>query len=460
MKTIIKIALTGTLLLSLASCSDSFFEQYPSNNVTEGNFYKTDEDFNQGIYSCYDKMKTQMAFYLNELAYRSDECYLESMAVSTQDRYDIDRFQEKSNNGIMKNIWNAWYNGIYRCNDVLGHMAGKTLVNGDKYRGEALFLRSWWYFSLYRVFGGVPVTTTVVSPADAKNIARCSDEDMYNRLTEDLTEAISLLPEKRSKEVARVTKIAAQALLAKVYLTFGKYPEAQKVLEDAMTDTGYGLMATTAQVFDVSNKMNKEIIFALYYNKTNDHGHGYWYSTNTNVLADVRNPTPEFKAIYSADDNRLNLINTYTKITNSLYAMTKWMDTYDAQFTQQVGNDFPLLRYADVVLMYAEALGQQGNISGALTYLNKTRKRAGLTELTEAEVVDKKTFIQELADERGREFALEGQRWFDLVRLDLAVDFFKARGYSVDSHNLLFPIPQDQIEIVNDKSILWQNPGF
>ena len=383
MKTIIKIALTGTLLLSLASCSDSFFEQYPSNNVTEGNFYKTDEDFNQGIYACYDKMKTQMAFYLNELAYRSDECYLESMAVSTQDRYDIDRFQEKSNNGIMKNIWNAWYNGIYRCNDVLGHMAGKTLVNGDKYRGEALFLRSWWYFSLYRVFGGVPVTTTVVSPADAKNIARCSDEDMYNRLTEDLTEAIALLPVKRSKEVARVTKIAAQALLAKVYLTFGKYPEAQKVLEDAMTDTGYGLMATTAQVFDISNKMNKEIIFALYYNKTNDHGHGYWYSTNTNVLADVRNPTPEFKAIYSADDNRLNLINTYTKITNSLYAMTKWMDTYDAQFTQQVGNDFPLLRYADVVLMYAEALGQQGNISGALTYLNKTRKRAGLTELTE-----------------------------------------------------------------------------
>lgn len=460
MKTIIKIALTGTLLLSLASCSDSFFEQYPSNNVTEGNFYKTDEDFNQGIYACYDKMKTQMAFYLNELAYRSDECYLESMAVSTQDRYDIDRFQEKSNNGIMKNIWNAWYNGIYRCNDVLGHMAGKTLVNGDKYRGEALFLRSWWYFSLYRVFGGVPVTTTVVSPANAKNIARCSDEDMYNRLTEDLTEAIALLPEKRSKEVARVTKIAAQALLAKVYLTFGKYPEAQKVLEDAMTDTGYGLMATTAQVFDISNKMNKEIIFALYYNKTNDHGHGYWYSTNTNVLADVRNPTPEFKAIYSAEDNRLNLINTYTKITNSLYAMTKWMDTYDAQFTQQVGNDFPLLRYADVVLMYAEALGQQGNISGALTYLNKTRKRAGLAELTEAEVADKKAFIQELADERGREFALEGQRWFDLVRLDLAVDFFKARGYSVDSHNLLFPIPQDQIEIVNDKSILWQNPGF
>lgn len=304
------------------------------------------------------------------------------------------------------------------------------------------------------------MTTTVVSPSDAKTIARCSDEDMYNRLTQDLSEAISLLPAKRSAETARVTKIAAQTLLAKVYLTFGKYPEAQKVLEDAMTDTGYGLMATTAQVFDISNKMNKEIIFALYYNKTNDNGHGYWYSTNTGVLADITNPTKQFKSLYSAEDNRFNLINTYTKISSSLYAMTKWMDTYDAQFTTQVGNDFPMLRYADVVLMYAEALGQQGNISEALTYLNKTRKRAGLIELTEAEVADKKAFIQELASERGREFALEGQRWFDLVRLGLAVDYFKGLGYSLDDHNLLFPIPQDQIEIVNDKSILWQNPGF
>ncbi len=460
MNKIIKLALTGAALLSLSSCGDSFFEQYPSNSITEGNFYKTDDDFNQGIYSCYHKMKTQMGFYLNELAYRSDECLLESMAVSTQDRYDLDHFQEKSNNGILSDIWNAWYNGIYRCNDVLVHMEGKNIANADKYRGEALFLRSWWYFTLYRVFGCVPVTTTVVAPADAKRVPRCTDDEMYTRLTEDLSEAIDLLPAKKSAEVARVTKIAAQALLAKVYLTFGKYPEAQAVLEDALKDSSYGLMPVTGDVFDINKKMNKEIIFALYYNKTNDNGHGYWYSTSTSVMADIKNPTAEFKALYNESDNRLALINTYTKINNSLYAMTKWMDTYDAQFTKQVGNDFPLIRYADVVLMYAEALGQQGRIADALPYLNQTRTRAGLPELTEAEVSDKKTFIQELADERGREFALEGQRWFDLVRLGLAVDFFKERGYSIDSHELILPIPQDQIEIVNDNSILWQNPGF
>ena len=86
--------------------------------------------------------------------------------------------------------------------------------------------------------------------------------------------------------------------------------------------------------------------------------------------------------------------------------------------------------------------------------------RAGLPALSAAEVSGKEAFIKELADERGREFALEGQRWYDLVRLGLAVSFFKDMGYTIDAHQLIFPIPQDQIQIVNDKSILWQNPGY
>ena len=157
---------------------------------------------------------------------------------------------------------------------------------------------------------------------------------------------------------------------------------------------------------------------------------------------------------------RLALIATYTKISSTVYAMTKWYDTYDATYTTQVGNDFPHLRYADVVLMYAEALASTDGIPAALPWLNKTRTRAGLDELTTAEVPDKNTFVRELAAERGREFALEGHRWFDLVRLGLAVEYFQGLGYSLDAHNLLFPIPQSQIEIVNNKSILWQNPGF
>ena len=444
---------------ALSSCGEGFFEQYPSNDITEGNFYKTDDDFNQGVVSCYAKLKTMMSFHLTEIGYRSDENILESMAVSTQDRYDIDNFIETASNGILSDIWDAWYNVIYRCNDVLDHMNGVQIPNHNKYRGECLFMRSWWYFNLYRTFGVVPIARTVVPPAAAKLIPRCTEEEMYSLLTEDLAEAARLLPDTRNAEKARVTGIAAYTLLAKVYLTFGKHAEARTALDEAMKATGYGLESTTKRVFDINNKMNKEVIFALYYNKTNDNGHGYWYSANTDVMADIRNPTPEFKAIYDESDNRLALIDTYTKIQSNLFAMTKWYDTYDATYTTQVGNDFPHLRYADITLMYAEALAET-DLPTALTWLNKTRIRAGLDELTSDDVKTKAEFIRELAAERGREFALEGHRWFDLVRLGLAVEHFRNLGYTLDAHNLIFPIPQNQIEIVNNPSILWQNPGF
>ena len=445
----------SVLSFGLISCGDEFFEKYPSNNITEGNFYQTENDFNQGVYACYAKLKTQSGFHITEVAHRSDECILKSMAVSTQDRYDIGHFAENASNGILSDIWNAWYNGIYRCNDVLDHMPQDVSGKMAQYKAEALFLRSWWYFSLYRCFGGVPLVTKVETPADSKLVPRCTAEQMYQRLVDDLTYASENLPATRSAEVARVTKIAAQALLGKVYLTFGNPAAAEEILALAMQDTNYGLMDTTAEAFDIDNKgaKNKEFIFILYYNKENDNGHGLWYSATTSVKADIQNPTAEFKAIYDpAKDNRFTLIDDYDMITPSVYAMKKWSDTYHEVYTTQVGNDFPHLRYADVVLMYAEALAQQDRVSDACIYLNKTRKRAGLDEFN---TTDKTAFIKELADERGREFALEGQRWFDLVRLGLADEVLGA-----DQNHLVFPIPNDQIEIVNNKNILWQNPGF
>ena len=182
--------LLGVAALGTVSCSDSFFEQYPSNSVTENNYYITDDDFDQGVAACYHKLKTQMGYHLNELAYRSDECCKQAMTVSDASTYYFDHFEENSSNAIMSDIWNAWYNGIYRCNDVLDHLEGREeLPNYDKYRGEVLFMRSWWYFNLYRAFGGVPIAHKVVSPADAKTIRRCTDDEMYALLTGDLAEA-------------------------------------------------------------------------------------------------------------------------------------------------------------------------------------------------------------------------------------------------------------------------------
>jgi len=463
MKKIAYILSLGLLMGSAASCSDAFFGQYPSNNVTEGNFYQTEADFNQGVYSCYAKLKSQSGFFISELGYRSDEALLESMAVSTQDRYDLDHFQENSSNPILSDVWGGWYNGIYRCNDVLDHMKGSSLSSAkmDQYKGECLFIRSWFNFNLYRVFGCVPLINRVVSPADAKGIKRCTPDEMLSRLETDLKEAIELLPEARPAEKARVSKIAAQAMLGKVYLTFQKYAEAEEVLGDALKDANYGLMPTTGDAFSVANKMNKEIIFALCYNKSNDFGHGYWWTSNTPVEADRRVPTVETAALFDqAKDNRWPLIHDFIEIVkNSVYVMPKWNDTYDATYTTQVGNDFPLIRYADVVLSYAEALGLGGNVSAAIPYINQTRTRAGLDALP-VQNMSREAFVKELADERGREFTYEGQRWFDLVRLGLAVDYFQSLGYTLDNHELILPIPNDQLEIYNNDSILWQNPGY
>lgn len=456
MKKISYLTATVAAILTLGSCGEKFFEQYPSNSVTEGNFYQSEDDFNQGVYSCYYKLKTGIGWFINELSYRADECRLESMAVSTQDRYDLDHFAVHPSNSLIESEWNAWYNGIYRCNDVLDHMPAEVSGNMAVYRGECLFIRSWHYYNLYVTFGVVPIVTKVETPGDSRLIPRCTEEQMYERLYNDLTEAASLLPASRSTEKGRVCDIAAWTLLAKAQLVFGKYDEAIESLKKAKDNPNFGLADASMDPFNVNNKLNKEIIFAACYDKSNDAGHGYWHSSNTAVEADRQNPTKPFKDLFSASDARANMI-AYTKISSSVYAMNKWYDTYDATYTTIVGNDFPFLRYADIELMYAEALWRQGKTEEACTYLNKTRGRAGLGTFT---TTDPDAFVKELADERARELCFEGHRWYDLVRLGLAVDYFSSLGYNVDSHHLLMPIPQSQIEIYNNSSILWQNPGF
>jgi len=448
------------IVISATGCTEKFFNQYPSNKISEGNFYRNADDFNQAIRGCYARLTTQLAWNLTEIAYRSDEAYLDDMTTSTQERYANDHFQEQTTAGMFEDIWQAWYSGITRCNDVLDHIEGASDIEGiTTIEAEARFLRSWFYFSLYRTFGTVPLVKKVVSPAEAKLIRRCSDEEMKELLCSDLTFAGENLPESRPAEAGRVTRLCAKALLGKVLLTFGDYSEAEKVLEPIQSDNFYGLMKTTSEAFAESNKLNKEMVFFVYFDNTSGSGHGAWWTVSS--LDDIKNPSEILREKYDSEkDNRYSLIAGYHKISNTNYLMNKWYTAFDSVYTTDVNSDFPHIRFADIVLMMAEALGRQGRLEEALPYLNKTRTRAGIPALTKDEVSTMDAFIRELADERCREFALEGQRWYDLVRLGLAVDYFSSLGYTIDNHHLLFPIPEEEIMIVADKSILWQNPGF
>lgn len=261
-------------------------------------------------------------------------------------------------------------------------------------------------------------------------------------------------------EVGRVTLGAAKALLGKVYLTFHKWEEARDILSQVIGK--YCLMASPDKVFDVDNKMNNEIIFAVRFNKELEgEGHGYWFSITN--LGDDTNQTEALKKCYSdADDKRKELIE-YTQVESKVFVLKKFKDTKSATYNT-VGNDQIVLRYADVLLMYAEALNEieysNSQTSDAMNALNSVHMRSCSSSIQIADLPDKDSFRKAIMLERQREFPYEGHRWFDLVRMGGAKDAMKAEGHEIQDYQFLYPIPKTELERVNNEKLLWQNPGY
>lgn len=462
MKKILVLASLATLLMT--SCGDSFFDLEPASSVTIDKVYKTASDYNVAVIGCYAKLQSQVNFYTECCEYRSDNLSLGAPTAGTQDRYDIDHFTEKPSNGILSSYWANFNNNVYRCNLLLDQIDGANFAENLKkqYKGEAMFIRALNYFNMYRIWGGVPATKHVVSAAEALKVARYSDEQMFDLIAGDLKEIVdnSYLPETYSSaDMGRATSGAAKALLGKVYLTFHKWTEAKDILSQLIGK--YQLVSPIAQVFNVDNKNNNEIIFAVHFNKEIEgEGHSYWY--NLTNASDDTNQTSSLLNTFPTGDARKDLI-TYVQVEKNVRLMNKFYDTKSPTF-KTVGNDQILLRYADVLLMYAEALNEiqydasEGSL--ALKYLNAVRQRAGISNLTAKQLPTQEKFRKGILVERQREFPYEGQRWFDLVRMGFAKSVMAENGVEIKDYQLLFPIPQQEIEKVGDKSILWQNPGY
>lgn len=462
MKKILVLASLATLLMT--SCGDSFFDLEPASSVTIDKVYKTASDYNVAVIGCYAKLQSQVNFYTECCEYRSDNLSLGAPTAGTQDRYDIDHFTEKPSNGILSSYWANFNNNVYRCNLLLDQIDGANFAENLKkqYKGEAMFIRALNYFNMYRIWGGVPATKHVVSAAEALKVARYSDEQMFDLIAGDLKEIVdnNYLPETYSSaDMGRATSGAAKALLGKVYLTFHKWTEAKDILSQLIGK--YQLVSPIAQVFNVDNKNNNEIIFAVHFNKEIEgEGHSYWY--NLTNASDDTNQTSSLLNTFPTGDARKDLI-TYVQVEKNVRLMNKFYDTKNPTF-KTVGNDQILLRYADVLLMYAEALNEiqydasEGSL--ALKYLNAVRQRAGISNLTVKQLPTQEKFRKGILVERQREFPYEGQRWFDLVRMGFAKSVMAENGVEIKDYQLLFPIPQQEIEKVGDKSILWQNPGY
>ena len=424
------ILFLSTALLSVA-CTDSFFDLEPSSSVPTDKVYKTAEDFNVAVIGCYSKLQTQVSYFTECCEYRSDNLTLSAPTAGTQDRYDIDQFADKAS-----------------CNLVLDRIdeANFDATLKKQYKGEALFIRALTYFNMYRLWGGIPMTNKVVTVAEALKIGRSSDQQVYDFLVGDLNQVINenMLPSSyTSADMGRVHK----------------WTEARNVLSQLVGR--YSLMTTPEQVFDVNNKMNDEIIFAVRFNKdVEGEGHGYWFSIIN--LTDDTNQTKSLKECYKDGDKRKNLI-TYVKGEDKVCVMNKFKDVKSATYNT-VGNDQIILRYADVLLMYAEALNEisYSNLqnSEAMVALNAVHTRAGLSPLQITELPDQDSFRKAIMLERQQEFPYEGQRWFDLVRMGGAKEAMKAEGHIIQDYQFLYPIPKTELERINNTELLWQNTGY
>jgi hypothetical protein len=454
---------TFSLLVVLSACRSDFLDLQPQSQPNVDNFYKTASDFNYAVNGAYDAIQSPNQYgndYNTLIEARSDNVLDNDPSSGSGLRYNIDRFIEPTTNTVLRDTWGSLYTGINRCNLILDKIDAVSMdaTLKARYKGEAQFIRALSYFNLVRLWGKVPLVLTAASTTEARTYTRNEVADIYAAIEKDLTAAVAGLPVSYTgSDVGRATSGAARGLLGKVYVTEKKYDLAVSTLRDLITGTTYQLLPNITDVFSVTNKNNAELLFSVKYRKGGllGEGHGSWFGTN---IGD--NIEPSLRAAYSSSDKRLPLTVQVPVPTSVNSVPRKFYDELSS--TNDVGNDFPVLRFADVLLLYAEALNQVGYqaTGDAFTALNRVRTRAGVAAYTSTQLATKEAFQTAVIAERRLELALESDRWFDLIRTGTAVDAIKVTGITMPAYRVLYPIPQSEIDVYNNPTTFPQNQGY
>ncbi len=477
----IKPILYSTLLaLSLTACS---LDEVPPSALAPANFYTNAGDAVAAVSSVYDvanQIGDQSRNFIIMGDIPSDDM---NLLLNNADRIQIWSFQTIPTNGIVAQSWQILYQGVNRANTAIERIPGIAMDENLKKRlvGEAKFMRAFYYFYLVRWYGGVPLALTETkSLSDGRDVKRSTADEVYAQIVKDLTEAEAALPDKYTgADLGRATAGAAKGMLAKVYLTrkeFAKAREKAKEIIDNAGKYGYGLFDTYADVFAIPNKNGKESVFEIQFvGQGSGQGSGlttYFAPENSPVTGRGFGsfyPTTELYASFDpADKRRQQFINSYVdgagKVVNTFQHFNKYVDPAARAFGD-ANNNFPIIRYAEVLLIFAEAENElSGPTPAALNAANPIRRRAFGLPLNAPSAVDftaaldKDGFRQKLYEERRLEFHAEGQRWFDLVRTGRLVSVLKAKGKTnVAEKHTLFPIPQREIDL---NPALTQNPGY
>jgi len=413
-----------------------------------------------------------------------------------QETVQLANFYAAADNAGALDIWRGPNPGILYCNTVLENVPNMNIDQKLKDRciGEAKFLRASYYFILVRIFGDVPLTTSTPKPGDNLFPARTDKMKIYNEvIIPDLLDAINLLPsreEYKGSDIGRASKGAAAGTLAKVYLTLGDYQDCLNMC-NLVDSLGYTLNPDYSDCFggEDRNKNTPESLFEIqYYGPTSagffdDAFQGCWLSVfmgprNANFVGGGgygwNQPTQEFVDQYEPGDLRKDKTILYegcpdfdgkqylSNMSNTGYNVRKFLVPISiAPDEKSNPANIVVLRYADVLLMKAEALNELGRTSEAVDPLYKVRARAGLTNRSEIANLTQDQMREKIIHERRIELAFEGDRWFDLIRLNngqYGLDFLHSIGkINATQNRLLFPIPQVDIDANPN---LTQNPGY
>lgn len=484
-----------TFLLSaglLVSCAD--LEVTPTSFVTEDNYFITQDDATASVTAVYASLSIDPGeqslfgrnlYFLTDMA--SDYAAAGVSATNPQVRA-LSSLTHDATSDRVQVAWRQIYNGINRANvsiDNIQKVSGSEVIK-TRLINEAKFIRGLLYFQAVRLWGGVPIVlheATSINLGDLKT-NRSTVDEVYNQIIKDLTDAEALPKTYTAADAGRATSGAAKAILAKVYLTRKDWPNAiAKSREVIDGGYGYALFEEFQDIFTKTKKNGKEHIFSVQF-EPNQAGNGSSGSTfqatsftgfTATEPADIISDVALFYDIYAPGDKRRDV--SYAKqllnpTTGTLYTFPKpifkkYLDLSNLATPGNVAINFPVIRYADILLSLAEAINEQGGPTAeAYELINQVRRRAFGKPITTPDAavdlvgLNQSTFRAAIQEERKKEFVQEGQRWFDLVRWGTLVTEVKkvTAKNSVSERNNLYPIPQSERNINPDG--LPQNPGY
>lgn len=485
------------LLLSSSSCMDEFLKESPEDRFVIGNFYSSQSDAEAAVTAVYRKLYDiyeRNMFILNDLPADTEK---NGLGMPNQYLQNLEFLRHTSENQFTRVMWQQSYDGIARANTAIINIPAIEMDETIKARliGEAKFLRALYYFNLVRFYGDVPLILKLESVEDALG-PRIASAEVYQQIIQDLTDAENSLPETYSENNSgRATKGAAKILLGKVYLTMKDFTKSAEKLAEVVNnedDYGYGLHDNYSDNWNPATETGMEMVFAVEFMDPPGNGNGamtlqgpkYSLPGGFAVLGLVNSneadiPTRDLYDRFTDDDERkagtfrtdfVSLLDGSIH-TSTIPIFVKYWEENENNPGNSDAN-MHVIRYADALLMYAEALNENGQTGLAATHLNRVMERAYNSTMYNASglgVDEMRTLIYE---ERHKELAMEGHRWFDLVRTGRFIQRMKDHAayeasvaesnkvelaQNIKDHMVLMPIPQREIDLNPE---LTQNPGY